>query len=138
MGSLNLKIVTPDQIVLEKEVDAVYAFDSEGRFGILTGHIPMVSALEIGVLCYFIDTVQHCVAVMGGLLQTDGKNVVVLSDAAELGDQIDVLRAEHAKRRAEERLAAKERASMDVQRAELALARAMTRIRAAQGFYRQF
>ena len=129
---MDLKIITPERIILDAEVEAVYAYGLEGRFGILPKHTPMVSLLSIGVLCYFIGGVRHCAAIIGGVLKTDGQQVVVLSEAAELGEEVDVLRAQQARKRAEEQLQAKAKETgVDVGKAELALARALTRLKAA-------
>lgn len=132
--TMRFKIVTPEQILLEAEGEAVYAYGPEGRFGVLKGHVPLVAVLEVGVLCYFIGGKRHCAAIMGGLLRTDGHDVLVLSPIAEKGEDIDVIRAEQAKQRAEERLRAQQR-DTETQRAELALARALTRIKAAHGLF---
>lgn len=132
---MRFKLVTPEQVLLDCDVEAVYAYGPEGRFGVLPRHIPMVAVLEIGVLCYFIGGKRHCAAITGGILQTNGESVTVLSPTAERGEDVDVLRAEQAKQRAEERLKAREQADMNVQQAELALARAMSRIKAAHGLF---
>jgi len=127
---MNLKVITPERVVLDTQVDAVYADAEDGQIGILPGHIPLISALKIGVLRYVSQTKSDAVAVMGGLLKTDGREVVILSDDAELGSDIDVARADIAKRRAEERL--QERAEhVDVNRAQRALARSLARLSAA-------
>ena len=127
---MQLRIVTPDRLVLEEEVDAVYAKAVDGEIGILPKHIPMVTPLEVGILSYVKGHSKEPVAIMGGVLSTDGYVVTVLSEASEEKASIDKLRAQQAKERAEQRL--KERdAQLDVERAERALARANARLKIA-------
>lgn len=128
---MRLKILTPERAAVDAEnVEGVFARSPQGEFGVLKGHIPMVCSLSVGMLSYRQGARRHAVAVMGGVLETDGESVVVLSPAAELSGEIDALRAEHARERAESRL--RERQDfVDVKRAELALARAMARLKAS-------
>ncbi|MCX7597813.1 MAG: ATP synthase F1 subunit epsilon, partial [Armatimonadetes bacterium] len=109
---------------------------TEGSFGVLARHAPMVAELGVGELCVRLaDGVQECLmACSGGLLEVkaDGQ-VVVLAQAVELAEEIDVARAEAAAERARQRLAAAGHApSLDVDRARAALARALNRLRVAR------
>ncbi len=126
-----LKIVTPERIVVEEEVEAIYCKTTDGEIGILQNHIPLVTPLEIGVLSYVKEGKKHPLAVMGGLLNTDGKRITVLSDVAELGNEIDTARAQEAKARAEAKLKAKKDRS-EVTTAQKALARALVRLKLAE------
>jgi F-type H+-transporting ATPase subunit epsilon len=128
--SLTLKVVTPEKEVLAASVEAVSAIGTNGSFGVLTHHQPLVTALEIGLLTYTQGAQKKALAVMGGVFSTDGTTVTVLTPSAELGEQIDVLRAQEAKARAEARLKEKE-SHIDHQRAQLALNRAIIRLKAA-------
>ncbi|MEB3287900.1 MAG: ATP synthase F1 subunit epsilon [Vampirovibrionales bacterium] len=125
---MKLKIVTPERVVLDEDVEAVYAKAVDGEVGILPKHIPMVTPLEIGSLSYVKAGQKVPAAVMGGLLSTDGYVVTVLSEASELRQDIDKLRAQQAKERAEARLREKAE-SVDFTRAERALARAAARLK---------
>jgi len=127
---LNLKIITPQRILLEEEVDAVYSTSSDGEFGILPGHISYMTPLAIGVTEYKKDNITEFVSTMGGILQVKDNVVTILSDLAELGEQIDVARANQAKERAETRLRTGA-TDVDADRARAALARAVARINAA-------
>ena len=127
---MRLKIVTPERVVLEEEVEAVYAKAIDGEVGILPKHIPMVTPLEIGALSYVKGGQKQSAAVMSGLLSTDGYVVTVLSEASELKQDVDTLRAQQAKERAESRLKEKAEA-LDTERAQRALSRALTRIKVA-------
>lgn len=124
---MKLKIVTPERLVFEGEVDAVYAQATDGQVGILPKHVPLVTPLSMGVLRYVSGGVKKPAAVMGGILSTDGKAVTVLTDTAELGEEIDRVRAEESRKRAEA-LVARHSADVDVARAQRALERARVRL----------
>lgn len=129
---MKLKIVTPERTVVEQDVDAVYGKTVDGSVGILPKHVPMVTPLDIGVMSYVKDGRKEflALAVMGGMLYTDGQHVTVLSDAAELSSEIDTVRAQHAKDRAEAALHKREDDN-NIVLAEQALSRALTRLSAA-------
>jgi F-type H+-transporting ATPase subunit epsilon len=129
---MKLKIVTPERTVVEEEVEAVYGNTVDGMVGILKGHVPLVTPLEIGVMSYQQNGQKKPLAIMGGLMSTDGESVTVLSDAAELSTEIDAVRAQHAKDRAEARLR-QQAENVDVARAQEALARALVRLRVTGG-----
>lgn len=128
---MKLTIVTPERLVVEEDgVEAVYAKAAEGQIGILPKHIPLVTPLEIGVFHYLKDGQKQPLAVMGGLLRTDGDTVVIMSDAAEKSSDIDAARAQSAKQRAEARLREKNH-NVDIARAQRALARSTVRLMVA-------
>lgn len=129
---MQLEIITPERVVLREEVDSVTAFSTEGSFGVLPNHMPLVAPLAIEVLHYVQGGRKQTVAVMGGVFRTDGKKATVLCDAAELSQDIDVVRARHAEERAQARLKQRQ-AEVDVDRAGAALARANARLKAARG-----
>jgi F-type H+-transporting ATPase subunit epsilon len=124
---MKLKIVTPERMVVEEEVDAVYGKTIDGMIGILPKHVPLVTPLEIGVMSFVKNGQKKPLAVMGGLLSTDGDSVTVLSDAAELSNEIDAVRAQHAKERAEAELH-KLSDRHDIAVAQQALSRALVRL----------
>ena len=129
---MKFKIVTPERVVFEQDnIEAVYALTADGEVGILPQHIPMVAPLTVGLLRYVQAGEKKPVAVMGGILRTNGTEVTVLSDAAELGGDIDVARAEQSRQRAEARLKQNQN-DVDQGRAESALSRSIIRIKAAQ------
>ena len=129
-GKLNLKIITPQKILVDEQVDAVFSKSIDGEFGILPDHIPYMTDLDIGVTEYKIDNKKEFVSTIGGVIQVKENIVAILSDNAEFGEEIDVPRARAAKERAEARLRAG-KADTDVDRVQAALARAITRIHAA-------
>ncbi|MFN8614637.1 MAG: ATP synthase F1 subunit epsilon [Vampirovibrionales bacterium] len=128
---MQLVIQTPEKTVVDVEnVASVTAESPEGRFGILPRHMAMTAALKQATISYVVEGQTHLVVVMGGLLQTDGQRVTVLTAAAEKTGDIDKARALAAKQRAEQRLK-EQLETVDVQRAELALGRALVRLKVA-------
>jgi F-type H+-transporting ATPase subunit epsilon len=127
---MRLKIVTPERLVVEEEVEAVYGEAVDGSIGILPHHIPMVTPLAVGLMSYVREGRKLPLTVMGGMLYTDGGSVVVLSDAAELSGEIDVIRAQKAKELAEALLRSRGE-TYDEAQARQALARALVRLKVA-------
>ena len=129
-AKLTLEIVTPDRALVRDEVDEIQVPGSEGSFGILPGHTPLLAILGIGELWYRIGQEKHFVAVTGGFVEVLPERVTVLAQVAERAQDIDVARAEAAKRRAEERLA-KPASGVDMERARVALMRSLIRLQVA-------
>jgi len=129
---LHLEVVTPDRLVVNEEVDIVMAMGTLGEFGILPNHVPFMSSLQPGELRYRKDNQLQYVAVTGGFAEVSNNKVTVLAVAAEKAGEIDKDRAKRAKERAEKRLAQKEREDIDYTRAEMALKRALLRLRIAE------
>ncbi len=126
-NKLSLKIITPTRNMFEGEVDMVVMRTKSGDVGILHGHQPMVTILDYGVLTIKNDGEDRQAAVLGGFAEISSEGMSVLTDAAEWSNEIDVVRAEQAKERAEARLKTVQ-ANIDVQRAELSLKRALVRL----------
>lgn len=129
---LHLKITTHERVVFDEDVDEIYSRGVQGEFGILPGHIPFMTALDIGVTKVVIDGKPELFTTMGGVFQLTGSEALILTQSAERGSDIDRERAEEAKKRAEARLE-NESDGTDVQRAEIALSRAMARLKASKG-----
>lgn len=134
MGTaVRLKIVTPERVVYDDDVDMVIARGTEGELGILYDHMPMVTPLKMSIMKIKKDKKFYPVSISGGgFLEVQPELITVLADSAELPEEIDLERAYAARRRAEERLASKDDAGIDEKRASIALQRALTRIRAAE------
>jgi F-type H+-transporting ATPase subunit epsilon len=128
---LLLEVVTPDRLVLSTEADVVVCPGVEGQFGVLVGHIPFLSALDIGEMYYRKGGQIEYLAVSGGFAEVTGTKVTIVAEAAEKGREIDVERVMRAKERAEKRLAAAKTAEIDWARAEAALRRSMVRAKVA-------
>jgi len=128
---LLLEVVTPDRLVLSTEADVVVCPGVEGQFGVLVGHIPFLSALDIGEMYYKAGGKTEYLAVSGGFAEVTGSKITIVAESAELGHQIDIERAKRAQERAEKRLAAGKTADVDWTRAEAALRRSMMRMKVA-------
>lgn len=132
MSTLRLEIVTPERTVYEKDVNMVVARGVDGDLGIMPHHIPLVTPLKIAPVKAKIGNNDEYIAVHGGFMEVRKDKVVILAESAELGQDIDVHRAQEAKNRAQDRLNHKQ-TEIDHARAELALQRAITRIRVGGG-----
>lgn len=130
MEGLRLEIVTPDKVVLQADVDYVGAPGVDGEFGVLAGHIPLLTALSIGGMYYKQGAQTHHAFVSGGFAEVVDNKVTILAEAAELAEEIDVDRAQQAYERAKARLEAP-RPETDIVRAQYAMRRALGRISAA-------
>ncbi len=130
--TLRLDIVTPERVVYSNDnVSMVIARAIDGELGILPNHVPLITALEIAPLrIKYGDETETQISLGGGFMDVQDNRVVVLANVAEIADEIDLKRAEAAKERAEDRLQNVNEFT-DVQRAELALRRALVRIKVA-------
>ncbi|HEY9785687.1 MAG TPA: ATP synthase F1 subunit epsilon, partial [Candidatus Obscuribacterales bacterium] len=99
-GTLNLKVITPERIVLEQPVEQVTATAIDGELTILPDHEPIVTALAIDVLRYKVRGEEETIAVIGGAMEVQDNNVTIVSNLAELDTEIDEARAHQAKERA--------------------------------------
>ncbi len=127
-----LDIVTLKKVAFSEEIMSVNAPGTEGYFSILINHTPFVSSLKAGVIKVTRpngDTLTFSMS--GGFLMTDGKKVILLADAVERPEEIDVARAQAAKERAEKRLTERT-PDINVDRARLALLRALNRLKVAE------
>lgn len=126
-----LEVVTPDRKVVSTEADVVVCPGVEGQFGVLFGHVPFLSALEIGEMYYGDGGKTEFLAVSGGFAEVTGAKVTIVAEAAEFGREIDIERARRARERAEKRLAAAKTENIDWARAEAALRRSLVRAKVA-------
>jgi F-type H+-transporting ATPase subunit epsilon len=129
---LHLEIVTPDHQVARETVSGVSIPGKNGYLGILPGHSPLLSELKVGELSYTRDGVAHSLAVSWGFAEVLPDRVIILAETAERGEEIDVERAEQARRRAEERLKKLTDPEIDMDRARAALDRALTRLQVSR------
>ena len=104
MSSIRLDIVTAERVVFSEDVDVVVAPGVEGQLGILPHHAPLMTTLQPGELRVKKGGEEFSLAISGGFLEVRPDRVIVLADTAERAEEIDVARAEEAKRRAEESL----------------------------------
>jgi F-type H+-transporting ATPase subunit epsilon len=127
---LTLEIVTPDRSVVADRVDEVEIPGSEGYFGVLPGHTPLLTMLHVGELWYRKGSEKVHLSVAFGFAEVQPDRVTVLAQLAEKADEIDTARAEAAKRRAEERMG-KLVPEMDYERARIALLKSLIRLQVA-------
>ena len=125
-----LSVVTPEKVVFEQNARSIVAPGSEGYLGILTDHAPLITAMIPGKLTVTDDTNQvQEFALSGGFLEVAHNVVTILADAIEPVSQIDLERAKRAEARARVRLVRRNDPSIDAERAETSLARALNRVR---------
>lgn len=127
---MHLKIITQKRVVFDEDVDEIYSKGVDGEFGILKGHVPFMTSLDIGITKVVQGDKTKLFTTMGGIFQFKDEEGLILTQCAECGDEIDKTRAEKALERAKARLA-EHNAQVDVRRAEAAIARAMARLKAA-------
>jgi len=131
---LKLVVVTPTRIELEQEVDYVVAPTVKGMIGILPGHIRLMTVLDTGVLRYRVNGESFYMAVSEGYMEVTPEKVVILAEAAELAENIDVERALEAKRRAEAELHRPMDERISFARTQVSLQRALTRLQVAKKY----
>lgn len=129
--TIELDIVTAEQLVYSDDVDIVVAPGIDGELAVLPHHAPLMTMLQPGELRVRKGGEEIFMAITGGFLEVRPDRVTILADAAERAEDIDAARAEEAKRRAEEWLSGK-MAATDMARAEAALRRSLLRLRVAE------
>ena len=137
MSSLKLDIVTAERVVYSQEVDTIVAPGVEGQLGILPHHAPLMTILQAGELVARRGSEEDILAISGGFLEVRPDRVIILADSAERAEEIDIERAEAARRRAEERLRDRKAEGLDETRAEASLRRAIARISVAEKVQRR-
>ena len=101
MSTIKLDIVTAERLVYSDEVDILIAPGVEGQLGILPQHVPLMTTLKAGEMIARKSGEEVNWAISGGFLEVQPDRIIVLADTAERDDEIDLARAEEAKRRAE-------------------------------------
>lgn len=126
-STFRLQIVTPDRMFYDEEVEMIIVRTIDGDIGILPKHALLVSPLRIGKVRVKIDGKFKEAAISDGFVQVEEEYTRVITDSAEWPEEIDIERAEAAKKRAEDRLKT-DKSNIDVMRAEAALKRATNRL----------
>jgi F-type H+-transporting ATPase subunit epsilon len=129
---LTLELVTPDHAVAHEQVDEVQLPGANGYFGVLPGHTPLLAALDVGQLWYRRGPDKTYVSVAFGVAEVLPDRVIVMCRYAERAEEIDVARAEAAKQRAQADLTKPAADIKDIERARVAMIKAMTRLRVAE------
>ncbi|MBA2718534.1 MAG: F0F1 ATP synthase subunit epsilon [Chloroflexi bacterium] len=134
---LQLEIVTPEKLAYEDEVDSVVLPGSEGELGILPHHAPLVSTLGAGELRLRKGGQEESFAIVGGFLQVLPDKVVVMAETADMASEIDLEKAQEARRKAEEALESGFVEGADLAAARASLQSALIRIRVAERRHRE-
>jgi F-type H+-transporting ATPase subunit epsilon len=124
---IDLQIVTPERLLVQEQVDEVEIPGSKGYFGVLPGHTPMLASLAVGELWYRRGQDKLFLSIAYGFAEVLPDRVTILARLAERAEDIDVERAESARRRAEERLA-QSKSDVDYERARAALSKSLMRL----------
>ena len=124
---IDLQIVTPDRLIVQEQVDEVEIPGSEGYFGVLPGHTPLLASLAVGELWYRKGQEKFYLSLAFGFAEVLPDRVTILARLAERAEDIDVERAEEARRRAEQRLS-QPASDFDYERARVALTKSLMRL----------
>jgi F-type H+-transporting ATPase subunit epsilon len=136
MATFKLEIVTAERMVFADVVSALIAWGLEGQLAILPHHAPLMTMLQPGDLMIRKDKEEDYLAISGGFLEVRPDKVIILADACERVDEIDITRAEEAKKRAQETLKLGP-LTADAAAAEAALRRSIARLKVAERKRRQ-
>ncbi len=134
---IHLEIVTPEKRAYSDDVDSVVLPGSEGELGILPHHAPLISQLGVGELRIRKGGTEESFAIVGGFVQVRPDRVVVMAETADLAAEIDLEKAEEARRDAERALEAGFVEPADLAQARAALQAALVRIRVAERRHRE-
>jgi F-type H+-transporting ATPase subunit epsilon len=127
------EIVTPERLVFSEEIESLVIPAERGYLGVLAGHAPLLCSLQPGTITIRGDKGEQHFSTSGGFMEVTPSKAVLLTESAEEVASIDVKRAEEARKRAQDRLAAAAK-DVDKQRAAAALERAQNRLKVAQKF----
>ena len=127
---LQLHVVSADRSLVNETVDEVIIPGADGYFGVLPGHTPLLAALQVGQLSYRQGRDEHVMLIAFGFAEVLPDRVTILAMSAEKAEEIDIARAETAKKRAEQRLA-NPTVDMDAERARIAMMKALIRLQVA-------
>lgn len=128
MDTLQLEIVTPDRLLLRESVEEVQVPAKGGYLGVLPGHAPLITELQIGEISYRQGKATRFLAATGGYCEVLPDRVIILAEKAEKAEEIDTTRAQSSKGRAEKRLGELQNPDIDFSRAAVSLQRAIVRI----------
>lgn len=131
MATFRLELVTAERTVYSDDVNMIIVWGQEGQLGILPHHAPLMTMLHPGELIIRKDDEETYMAVSGGFLEVKNDRVVILADACERVEEIDIKRAEEAKQRAEN-IAKSQLEKKDLAAAEAALRRSLIRLKVAR------
>jgi len=131
-STFKLSVVSPERLVLSEEVEAAQVPGKNGYLGILPGHAPMMTELDIGELSYRLGDRTCYLAVTWGYCEVLADQVIVLAERAERAEEVDRVRAQASMERARRRLSNLQDAEVDFLRARTSLQRALIRVQVSQ------
>ena len=124
---LTLEIVTPDRAVVRESVDEIQIPGSEGYLGVLPGHTPLLTTLQVGELWFRQGDDRWYVSVAFGFAEILPDRVTILAQVAERAEEVDVDRAQEAARRSRDRLT-RAPVELDFERARVSLMKSLIRL----------
>ena len=129
---IKIKIISPDRIFYEDDVDLIVLSTTEGEMGILYDHEPVTGIIDTTVVLIRKGEEEKRAAIHGGFIEVQPTSVTILADSTEWPDEIDVERAEESKKRAKQRLIDSSASDLNMTRANIALQKALNRIEASK------
>jgi len=129
---IKIKIISPDRIFYEDEVDLIVISTTEGEMGLLYDHEPVTGIIDTTVVLIRKGEEEKRAAIHGGFVEVQPTSVTILADSSEWPDEIDVERAEESKKRAKQRLIDSNASNLNITRANIALQKALNRIEASK------
>jgi len=133
---IKLDVVTAERLVYSDEADIVIIPGIDGEMAVLPHHAPLMTTLQPGELRARKGSEEYSLVVTGGFVEVRPDHVTILADAAERAEEIDIARAEAARKRAEEKLA-KHAPDIDLAREQAALQRSIARLKVAEKIRRR-
>ena len=130
--TFHIEIITPEKVLISEDIDYFEASGIDGDFQILADHTPFLTGLAIGQLIFSKTGKKTHVSISGGFCEVMPQKTVILAHTAELSHEIDKARAEDARDRSQKRLESPQDTSVDTERANAALLRALNRLKAAE------
>jgi F-type H+-transporting ATPase subunit epsilon len=131
---INFKIATPERVVFKDEVDQITLPTKIGEITILPNHIPLISVLAPGEIKVRRGNSNFAMSVSGGFIEVQAEKVIVLADTAERAEEIDIIRAEEAKKRAQEAMSQKNMDAIEFAALAAQIEKEMARIRVGRKY----
>lgn len=133
--ALTVKVITPDKTIWDDQVEEIILPSTTGQLGILSGHAPLLTALEIGVMRVRPSKEWKSIALMGGFAEVENNEIKILVNGAELGDNInrDTARTEYDKAQARWQQVENSENRQEKIQAESSVKKARARLQAAGG-----
>ena len=127
---LTFELVTPERAIVRERVDEVQIPGTQGYLGVLPGHTPLLTTLQVGELWFRQGNEKYFISVAFGFAEILPDRVTILAQIAERAEEIDISRAEEARRRASANLTNRA-TDVDLERARIALTKSLIRLQVA-------